>query len=358
MSLAPPVTRDGFSFAGGDLFVEASGHNRHRRATPAELRALFFEKPGSPDSSRDHPAHWFEAQLLHYGLPPSKTKAVARMRFFDALKADGKNSKLVVPSHIQQLEAELRKEWAKRERSAKKALKDSSTAAVSTAKKSTNTKRKAAEISSLTSVVDLTVSVGGVDIKVSTSSSNSSKKTKTTTSKSAASTAAAATTKATKATTPKPKATTTKGTTTPKATPASAAKQQKPRASASTSASKPKTALASSRAPSSSSSRTTTASATPAKKQTARRGGGVSQGPPRGTSTSGGTSSGTGKPRTKQTARRGGGTFVSRERIPGPAPGYDGDFDYDGPPPPYSEYPDDDDHGYGYDDGYGGSYYY
>ncbi|RYP54264.1 hypothetical protein DL768_000838 [Monosporascus sp. mg162] len=352
MSLAPPVTRDGFSYAGGDLFVEASGHNRHRRATPAELRALFFEKSGSSDSSHDRPAHWFEAQLLHYGLPPSKTKAVARMRLFDALKADGKNSKLAVPAHIQQLEAELRKEWAKREREAKKALKDSSTAAVPTAKKSTSAKRKAAEISSSSSVIDLTVSVGGVDIKVSASSSNSSKKTKTTTSKPAASAAATTTTKATKATTPKTKAIATKGTTTPKATPASTAKQQKPRASTSTSASKPKTAPASSRAPSSSSCRTTTTSVTPAKKETARRGGGNSQGHPRATPASASTS-GTGKPRTKQTARRGGGAFMARDAIPAPAPDYGGDFDYDGPPPPYSEYPDD-----GYNDGYGSSYYY
>jgi hypothetical protein len=109
---APPVTSDGFAFANGDFYAEASGQNRHRRATPAELRTHF-----ASGSDKDHPAHWFEAQLLHYGLKPSKTKSVARMRLYDAVNAN----QLKVPATISLLENSLKKEWTKMDRDAKKA---------------------------------------------------------------------------------------------------------------------------------------------------------------------------------------------------------------------------------------------
>ncbi|KAH7143432.1 hypothetical protein EDB81DRAFT_884045 [Dactylonectria macrodidyma] len=79
---APPVAADGFAFANGGFFTEASGQNRHRRATLGELKEHV-----SSGSDKDHPAHWFEAQLIHYGLKPSKSKSVARMRLCDAFKA-------------------------------------------------------------------------------------------------------------------------------------------------------------------------------------------------------------------------------------------------------------------------------
>ncbi|KAI1781004.1 hypothetical protein F4818DRAFT_23206 [Hypoxylon cercidicola] len=157
MSLAPAVSKDGFAYA-GDLFAEASGHNRHRRATVAELKDHF--KSGS---EKDHPAHWFEAQLIHYGLQPSKTKAVARMRLFDAVNG----GKLSVPVHIKKLESELKKDWTKNERDAKKALKDTKSPTVKSAKRKAESEN-----------VDLTVNVGGINITVS--ASNSAKKTKTT----------------------------------------------------------------------------------------------------------------------------------------------------------------------------------
>ncbi|KAF5554069.1 hypothetical protein FNAPI_6541 [Fusarium napiforme] len=79
---APPVAEDGFAFADGVFFAQSSGQNRHRRATATELKEHF-----TSGNDKDHPAHWFEAQLIHYGLPPSKTKSVARMRLFDAVNA-------------------------------------------------------------------------------------------------------------------------------------------------------------------------------------------------------------------------------------------------------------------------------
>ncbi len=333
MALAPAVERDGFAFAGGDLFAEASGRNRHRRATPAELEAHF----GS-GSDKDRPAHWFEAQLIHYGLPPSKTKAVARMRLYDAVRAGG----LSVPAHIRTLEADLKKRWTKNEREAKKAL--AATAATPKAA-GKGTKRKAEGQAVSSGNLDVTVSVGGVNIKVSSSSSSTlpasaAKKAKT-------SKPTAATTKTAKET-PKPK--TPKAATSSKAASSSAAK---PKAQAS--ASKPtKTTVP--RAPSSSAP----TSGGHAKKQTARRGG-ISQGPGRSTAPGGGGTTTTTttaiSARGSRLARRSG-AFGARGRIAAPpaaaVPYGGGSDDDDTPPPPYTEYPDDDDNGWGEDHSNGG----
>ncbi|KAF5645957.1 uncharacterized protein FTJAE_2387 [Fusarium tjaetaba] len=108
---APPVAQDGFAFADGVFFAQSSGQNRHRRATATELKEHF-----TSGNDKDHPAHWFEAQLIHYGLPPSKTKSVARMRLFDAVNAGN----LKVPANVSKLETKLKKEWTKNDREAKK----------------------------------------------------------------------------------------------------------------------------------------------------------------------------------------------------------------------------------------------
>ncbi|EEU42707.1 uncharacterized protein NECHADRAFT_47452 [Fusarium vanettenii 77-13-4] len=102
---APPVSEGAFAFAHGDFFAEASGQNRHRRATPQELKTHF-----TSGNDKDHPAHWFEAQLIHYGLQPSKTKS-----------------------------GKLKKEWTKNDREAKKVSK----ASTSTPAKVAGAKRKA-----------------------------------------------------------------------------------------------------------------------------------------------------------------------------------------------------------------------
>lgn len=108
---APPAAGAGFAYANGDFFADASGGNQHWRATPAKIKAHF-----AAGSEKDYPAHWFEAQLIHYGLGPSKTKAVARMRLYDAVRAD----QLVVPGSIARIEAELRKAWTRKDREMKK----------------------------------------------------------------------------------------------------------------------------------------------------------------------------------------------------------------------------------------------
>ncbi|ORY56127.1 uncharacterized protein BCR38DRAFT_451525 [Pseudomassariella vexata] len=299
MSLTAPIAKDNFAFANGDLFAEASGGNRHRRATAAELKTHF--KSGN---DKDHPAHWFEAQCLHYGLPPSKTKAVARMRLYDAVKGGS----LSVPASVQKLETELKKEWTKKDREAKKALKGSTTVAktATTTTKAAGTKRKAEN-------VDLTVDVGGIQVKLSTNNGareTAAKKAKTTT---AAMTA--------KSSTPKAKASATSASKATKATPAPKVKAVKPEKEKP--ASKP----------------SASAKSSPAKQTAHRRGtqtlrGGISQGP--GRKSAAASSSSPEKPaRTKQTARRSG-SFVARGRIP------TGGMCYEESPPPYSEYADDD----------------
>lgn len=166
MSLVSPVQKDGFSYVGDSFYCEASNKS-HRRATIPELKAHFNGK-----DTVDRPAHWYEAQLLHYGLPPSKSKGTAYKRLCDAVRAKGS---LAVPANIQKMEADLKKEWNKKEREAKKALKASSGVASAPAK---GTKRKAEEVSTNVSVnVSVQVSSTGA-VKVSTAQP-AAKKTKT-----------------------------------------------------------------------------------------------------------------------------------------------------------------------------------
>lgn len=276
---APPVSEDGFAYAHGEFFAKTSGHNRHRRATPAELKTHF-----TSGSDRDHPAHWFEAQLLHYGLPPSKTKSVARMRLFDAVNA----GKLKVPTHVAKLEGKLKKDWTKNDREAKKAHKGGDAAP---AKKPT---------------------AGGAKRKASEDDAAAAKKTKTV--------APAKTTKAT-ASASKTKA---------------AAPKAKPG---------PKPAAKPTANPAAKSAPEPAPETKPPKRCFARRGG-ISQGPSRGTpSTAAATSPP--RLRTKQTARRSAPFMRGRMRTPPPRvvlpSGIFNDYPFPDSPPPYSEYPEDHD---------------
>lgn len=59
---------------------------------------------GLPTYTMTCPAHWYSAQLLHYGLKPSKYKATAKKHLLEALEA----GRLEVPEHIPELEFQLR----------------------------------------------------------------------------------------------------------------------------------------------------------------------------------------------------------------------------------------------------------
>lgn len=131
---APPIAEGRFAFANGDFFAEISGQKRHRRATVGELKEHF-----SSGTDKDHPAHWFEAQLVHYGLKPSKTKSVARMRLFDAVNRDN----LAVPSDLVELVAKLRKEWANNDKAVRAGKIDNGAKKVAGTQKPVMSKRKA-----------------------------------------------------------------------------------------------------------------------------------------------------------------------------------------------------------------------
>ncbi|KAL9080493.1 MAG: hypothetical protein Q9157_000727 [Trypethelium eluteriae] len=128
MSYTPPVAKDGFAFANDTFFAEATGHHRHRPAALLELQQLFHPSSSTTRTSADKESvgHWYEAQLLHYGLPPSKSKAVAKTRLLDAVN----KGSLSVPEHIRKLEGELKKEWLKNERVARKSAKEQKTGVV------------------------------------------------------------------------------------------------------------------------------------------------------------------------------------------------------------------------------------
>ncbi|KAH6665861.1 hypothetical protein F5X68DRAFT_143542 [Plectosphaerella plurivora] len=107
---APFISRGNFVFVNGIFFAVVSGDNKHARASIAELQEHFRS-----GSAKDHPAHWFEAHLLHYGLKPSKVKSAARMRLFDAVKGG-----LSIPAHMSKIERGMKKVWTKMIRDAKK----------------------------------------------------------------------------------------------------------------------------------------------------------------------------------------------------------------------------------------------
>ncbi|KAI9155460.1 hypothetical protein HJFPF1_08044 [Paramyrothecium foliicola] len=247
-----------------ELFAQASGQNQHRRATLAELSAHF-----SSGTDAERPAHWFEAQLIHYGLKPSKTKAVARMRLHDAIRAGA----LTVPVTVTRLESELKKEWTKNDRAVKKAVKavnEDAPASSSSLKRKANDLPATAKASpAMKKAKSTTAPKSDTRIATSTTNTKTSQKGKTPA-------APKATVKSSKGAA-KPLKEEEKG------------QEKRPKA------------------------RTRTTS-------TARRGG-ISQGPSRGGSSSAASTSAaqsTKHTRTKQTARRSK-PFMGRGRIPGPS---------------------------------------
>ncbi|KUI74243.1 hypothetical protein VM1G_09754 [Cytospora mali] len=164
---APRVEKEGFSYFGDSFYREASNSSSHRRATLPELKAHFSGK-----DTEKRPGPWYEAQLLHYGLPPSKVKGTAHKRLFDAVMGKGS---LTVPAHIQKIEADLKKEWNKKEREAKKATKASSGTAAAPAK---GTKRKAEEAPTNVSV-NVSVQISSTGAVTVGAAQPAAKKTKT-----------------------------------------------------------------------------------------------------------------------------------------------------------------------------------
>ncbi|KAI9842558.1 MAG: hypothetical protein M1837_007071 [Sclerophora amabilis] len=126
---APPVSRDGFLYQ-DDFYADMGNLNRHKRASVTDLRAIFHPGclPSNSDNAasstagaeiQDQPGHWWQAQLVHYGLPPSSSKAVAKVRLLESLN-DGT---LEVPVPVKRLEAKLKNEYEVANRKAKARVK-------------------------------------------------------------------------------------------------------------------------------------------------------------------------------------------------------------------------------------------
>ena len=147
MAFTPPVSRENFYY-NGDLYVEVGALNRHKRATVGEITTLL--RPDVKKSNKalanlpkDQVGHWYEAQLIHYGLPPSKDKARAKMRLLEAVN----QSNLIVPPRITEMETQMKKEYAAAERKAKAQYKASQAVASKSEPSAQGKKRKQTEVS-------------------------------------------------------------------------------------------------------------------------------------------------------------------------------------------------------------------
>ena len=101
---APEINKGDFLYR-DTLFVNLGPSKCHPRASVSELKALLLPKKGS--APKDQVAHWYEAQLIHYGLPRSKDKNTAKVRLTSAISTG-----LAVPADIVQTEADMKKQYA------------------------------------------------------------------------------------------------------------------------------------------------------------------------------------------------------------------------------------------------------
>ena len=113
-------------------------------------------KKATASPQKDPVGHWYEAQLSHYGLPPSKDKPRAKMRLLEALN----NSNLNVPPNIVSMEAEMKKEFAAAERKAKAQFKANQTPATSIEPPAASKKRKQPEPSGNVNNININISLG------------------------------------------------------------------------------------------------------------------------------------------------------------------------------------------------------
>ncbi|KAF2653748.1 hypothetical protein K491DRAFT_680303 [Lophiostoma macrostomum CBS 122681] len=119
-AFAPPVRRGDFLYS-SVLYADAGNGNHHPRASTAELVTLLRPETRSRDvkptkEAKDPVGHWYTAQLVHYGLPPTKDKNAAKVRLLNALNSH----KLEILPWILKLESDLKNEWEADNRKAKR----------------------------------------------------------------------------------------------------------------------------------------------------------------------------------------------------------------------------------------------
>ncbi|KAL8668406.1 MAG: hypothetical protein Q9168_006963 [Polycauliona sp. 1 TL-2023] len=159
MAFAQPAIKNQFLY-NGDFFIDVGNANRHKRASVAEITEVLrpdLKKPKNAAATKDPVGHWYEAQLIHYGLPPSKDKARAKMRLLENLN----QSNLIIPPHVTTIESELKKIFNAAERKAKAQHKASLAATQSVQKDSASTKkRKVSANQNPTTTINVNVSMG------------------------------------------------------------------------------------------------------------------------------------------------------------------------------------------------------
>jgi hypothetical protein len=91
----PAVVRDNFVYNDA-FFAQVDENKQHPRASVVELSSLLRPEASSTSPPKDQVGHWYQAQLLHYGLPPSKDKNTANVGLLQAINANT----LSVPVHV------------------------------------------------------------------------------------------------------------------------------------------------------------------------------------------------------------------------------------------------------------------
>lgn len=168
MDAASPIVRGEFLFR-DVLLVDCGGDlKRHSRATEQEIKTLLTGK-----NVKDQVGHWWEAQLIHYGLQRSKQKDTAKVRLQQALQ-QGKLK--FQPPHLASMEAQMKKEYVAAVRKAMKPKPDAGKGAKRAREDEADSSMKRTKIS---------VRVGDVHVDIDHSDAATTKKQKTT--KSAAS---------------------------------------------------------------------------------------------------------------------------------------------------------------------------
>jgi hypothetical protein len=112
--MATPELRRGDFVYRDTLFAEVGENKRHPRASVVEIEELLLSNRGNA-ISKDNVGHWYEAQLIHYGLPRSKEKNTAKMRLLQAIN----QGTLSVPPDVLRLESAMKKEYLAASRRAK-----------------------------------------------------------------------------------------------------------------------------------------------------------------------------------------------------------------------------------------------
>jgi len=147
----PAVVRDNFVYNDA-FFAQVDENKRHPRASVAELTSLLRPETSSTPPAKDQVGHWYQAQLVHYGLQPSKDKNTAKIRLLQAINANT----LSVRAHVTKLEKDMKKEFTAAVKKTKITEKDPTAPAKS--KKRTHEEA--------TTNTKITLTVGGVAITV------------------------------------------------------------------------------------------------------------------------------------------------------------------------------------------------